>query len=302
MSKLHIVMPVINCLEMTKDAIDSIRSKVPYKILLIDQDSNDGTKEWAGNVKTPTLNVVGQSDIPWRHFEYICNSPRIPLAAAWNQGAIKAFEDPECEYVAIVNNDVIFHPKTFDHLMAFMDKTGYLMVTADNVKDRMSVDTMLRLELPEQYTDYDCQEITDWRAEGPDFSCFMISRKFLEVVGYFDENFIGAYCEDQDAHVRIRRAYQHVLQFNDQGVDANRVHAKRLTTAPYYHFASQTLVRNIPLRQEITNRHGQNKNYYLQKWGAEHPEAMDGKGNIQPFGDARRNWKFWEGSEKYETK
>ena len=289
MSKLYIVMPVINCLEMTKEAFNSIKSEVSWSFTLIDQESNDGTEQWA--------RTWSKDNSPF--FHYIKNSPRIPLAAAWNQGACKAFEDPECEYVAVVNNDVIFHPKTFDHLRKFMDKTGYLMVTGDNIKDRMSKDVMLQMELPEPYTDYDCQEITDWRAEGPDFSCFMINRKFFEVIGYFDENFQGAYCEDQDAHVRIRRAFTHIKQFNDQNIDANRVHAKRLSTAPYYHYASQTMAKNIPLRTEITTKHGKNQNYYLRKWGAEHPEAMDGKGNIQPFGDARWNWRNWEGSEKY---
>ncbi len=297
MSKLYIVMPVINCLEMTKEAFEAVYSEVPWSFILIDQESNDGTEQWAHGME---LALSPRANSHPSEFLYIKNSPRIPLAAAWNQGARKAFEDPECEYVAIVNNDVIFHPKTFDHLRKFMDKTGYLMVTGDNIKDRMSKEVMLQMELPEAFTDYDCQEITDWRAEGPDFSCFMVSRKFFEIIGYFDENFIGAYCEDQDAHVRIRRAFEHIKQFNDQGIDANRVHAKRLSTAPYYHYASQTMVRNIPLRTEISQRHGHNQNYYLKKWGAEHPEAMDGKGNIQPFGDARRNWKFWEGGEKYE--
>ena len=189
--KLYIVMPVINCLDFTQKAIESLKASIPFKVILIDQDSNDGTQAWAES----------NPDII-----YIRNSPKIALAAAWNQGTLRAFEDPECQYVAIVNNDVIFHQKTFDHLMAFMDKTGYLLVSADNVRDRMGVDVMKQMELPMPFTDYDCWPIEGWRAEGPDFSCYMISRDTVRVVGYFDENFHGAYCEDQDYHVRIDRA------------------------------------------------------------------------------------------------
>lgn len=287
--KLHLVCPVINCLDLTQQALDSVKSEKEWNFILIDQDSNDGTMEW------------GQTQMATRpNFKYVRNSPKIALAAAWNQGVQMALQDPECEYIAIVNNDVIFHPRTFDHLMAFMDKTGYLMVTADNVKDRMSAEVMKQMELPNQFTDYDCWPIEGWRAEGPDFSCFMISRQFIKTIGWFDENYAGAYCEDQDTHVRINRAYRHAKQHNDQGIEPERIHAKRLSTAPYYHFASQTIARNVTLRPEIVNMHMKNQSYYIKKWGGEHPFAMDGGGNTQPFGDARYNWKWWEGSEKYE--
>lgn len=292
--KLAIVMPVINCLELTKAAFESISLPVSWRFILIDQESNDGTERWGEICESLNDDAHKLSNtFTYKGFTYIRNSPRLPLAAAWNQGVRKAFENPECEYVAIVNNDVIFHPKTFDHLMAFMDKTGYLLVSADNIKDRMSSEVMLQMELPEKFTDYDCQPINDWRAEGPDFSCFMINRKTIEVVGWFDENFLGAYCEDQDYHARINRAYRHAKNHNDQGIDPERIHAKRLSTAPYYHYASQTLVRNTPLRHDISTMHGRNQSYYLQKWGGEHPAVMDGHGNIQPFGDASKDWRCW---------
>lgn len=286
--KLAVVCPVINCVELTSAAYDSIQSKDGFRFILIDQDSNDGTEQWA---------IQHASE----NFVYIKNSPKIALAAAWNQGALKAFEDPDCQYVAIVNNDVLFHPKTFDHLRAFMQKTGYLMVTADNIKDRMSAEVMKTMELPNEFTDYDCWPIEGWRAEGPDFSCFMVDRQFFKTVGMFDENYQGAYCEDQDTHVRINRAYRHAKEHNDQGIDPEMIHAKRLSTAPYYHYASQTTARNIAVRHDIAVQHGKNQAYYVSKWGAEHPEAMDGHGHMQPFGDARRNWKWWEGVEKYEN-
>lgn len=292
MSEVYFVIPVINCLDMTKDAIASIKCSKSYSIILIDQDSNDGTEEWGRSMDTFNGSKENQPE-NMKDFIYIKNSPKIALAAAWNQGVKRAFEDPECKYVALPNNDVIFHPKTWDHLIAFMDKTGYLMVTGDNIKDRMSNEIMQQMELPHPFTDYDCQEITDWRAEGPDFSCFLINRETIRVIGWFDENFQGAYCEDQDYHARFNRALRHAKIHNDQGLDPNRIHAKRLSTAPYFHYASQTMVRNIPLRHDITTMHGKNQNYYLTKWGGEHPAVMDGQGNIQPFGDATKNWRDW---------
>lgn len=282
-------MPVINCLDLTKAAFESIHADFEIDFILIDQASDDGTEDWG-------LSMEGQSNFGREHpvnFTYIRNNPRIPLAAAWNQGIDLALEDPECEHIAILNNDIVLHPKTLTNLMQFQDRTGYLLVTADNIKDRMSIDTLLRMELPLPYIDYDCQPINDWRAEGPDFSCFMISPDFVRVIGRIDENYLGAYCEDWDTHRRIRAAYMHAKEHNDQGIDPERIHAKRLSTAPYYHYASQTISRNLDLKGIVSAQHARNIAYYESKWGTTHNDAMDGLGNKQPFGDATKNWRDW---------
>lgn len=281
--KLHVVMPVINNIDLTKDAIQSIGS--PCIVHLIDNKSNDETQQW-GESQHRKFNGLYE-------INYIRNEQRKCVAASWNQGTTEALKDSECKYIAILNNDIVLHPKTLDHLMRFMDKTGYLMTTGDNIKDRMSIDVLKSMELPMAFTDFDCNPINDWRAEGPDFSCFMINPTTIEKIGWFDENFEQAYCEDQDYHVRANRAYRHAKQHNDQNIEPERIHFKRLTTAPYYHYASQTIVRNVALRHDISTAHGRNEAYYIRKWGASHGEAMDGHGNTQPFGDATKNWKDW---------
>jgi glycosyltransferase involved in cell wall biosynthesis len=289
--KLYVMMPVINCLELTQDAIKSIGSECT--VIVVDNKSDDGTQAWGETLLTEPSDKPFPLNNNVHGFHYIRNEERKSVSQSWNQGVKLALEDPECQYIAILNNDVVIHPKTLDHLMKFMDKTGYLMVTADNIKDRMSIQTMQQMELPMPFTDYDCWPINEWRAEGPDFSCFMISPDTIRVIGWFDEHFVGGYCEDQDYHARINRAYRHAKEHNDQGLDPERIHAKRLSTAPYFHYASQTMTRNIPLRKDIAVQHGKNQNYYLQKWGGEHPAVMDGAGNVQPFGDATKNWRDW---------
>lgn len=284
--KLHIVIPVINCLDLTKGAVESIRSGVSTNIILIDNASTDGTARWG--------EMMDKEQLPYGlHFQYVRNNEAKGVAASWNQGIKLAFEDPECEYVAVINNDVVLHPKTLDHLRVFMDRTGYLMVTGDNIKDRMSVDTLLQMELPHPFTDFDCWPIEGWRAEGPDFSCYMINRESIRVLGWFDENFVGAYCEDWDMHRRIQAARDHIKEHNDQNIPFDRVHAKRLTTAPYYHYASQTITRNPEYRRPISVNHGRNMSYYDSKWGVTHDQAMDGKGFKTPFGRADMNWRNW---------
>lgn len=282
-------MPVVNCWDMTSDALDSIVCSMPYTVILIDNGSEDQTKT-SGPDLAGAFHNDGKND---NELIYLRNDPRRGVAASWNQGIKLAFEDPSCQKVAVLNNDILLNIKTLDHLIAFIEKTGYLMVTGDNVQSRMGVETMQRMELPEPFTDYDCWPIEGWRAEGPDFSCFMISRDTIRVIGWFDENFRGAYCEDQDYHARCGMARKHIAQHNDQDIDVSRVHFKRLSTAPYFHFSSQTISRNPQLRAEISEMHSRNISYYLQKYGGEHPDVMDGKGYATPFGDATKNWRGW---------
>lgn len=286
---LYIVIPVINCLELTKAAIESIKS--PCNVILIDNKSDDGTREYGEKMEMLRPGGIDNPNI--KDFIYIRNEERKSVSQSWNQGVKRALEDEDCEYIAILNNDILLHPKTLDHLMAFMNKTGYVMVTADNIKDRMSAEVMMTLELPHKFTDFDCWPIGDWRAEGPDFSCFMITSETIKLVGWFDENFEAGYCEDQDYHARINRAYKHAKIHNDQGIEPERIHAKRLSTAPYFHYASQTVARNTVIRHDIATAHGRNQSYYIRKWGGEHPFVMDGNGNTTPFGEATKNWRDW---------
>lgn len=284
--KLYIVIPALNCLELTKQTIESIKANVPATILLIDNASTDGIPRYGEMMHNQE---IGYGNI----LKYIRNNDRKSVAQSWNQGIRMAFEDPQCEYVAVLNNDIVLHPKTLNHLMAFMDHTGYLMVTGDNVKDRMSVEVLQTLELPNPFTDFDTWKIEGWRAEGPDFSCYMINRETIRVMGWFDENFHNAYCEDWDMHKRFQVAREHIEKHNDQQIPSERVHAKRLSTAPYYHYASQTVARNPEVRQRVAIEHGRNQGYYISKWGAIHDQAMDGVGFKTPFGDATKNWRSW---------
>ncbi len=261
--KLHIVMVALNNAQMTSDAIKSIQSPIPFYIHLMDQES--------------TEQFTIQVD------DYKRFSPRVPLSKAWNEGIKRALEDEECEYILIPNNDVLFHADTIKNLIYGIDNLDYAMVTGENVAPRYSVDVFHMLEKPGDLK-FDCRPITNWREEGPDFSCFMIKRDFVSKFGFFDENFTPAYCEDQDMHVRIIKGGSH---------------AKRLTTAPYYHFGSQTLAHNHTIAPEVSNGHMRNQQYYRKKWGNEHGEVLDNNGYQTPFNEDKPIW-YWGGCEFYD--
>lgn len=267
--KLHIIIVALNNALLTTEAVRSIVSPIDYTLHLLDQESSETFE---------ACNAI-------HAVEYHRFSPRVPLAKAWNYGMQQALRDSECQYIVIANNDILFHPTTLTALMKGKDQLQYAMVTAENVAPRYSVEAFYQ-HTPSTDLTFDSRPITNWREEGPDFSLFMVGREFVSQAGWFDENYAPAYCEDLDTHVRIiKEGY----------------HAKRLTTAPYFHYGSRTLVSNAGLAPEIHQGHEKNKAYYRAKWGAEHPEVLDGRGFNTPFNDPTKNIRYWEGVEAYET-
>jgi GT2 family glycosyltransferase len=101
--------------------------------------------------------------------------------------------------------------------------------------------------------------------------------KTIEDIGYFDENFVPAFYEDNDYHNRIKLAGGF---------------ARRITRAPYYHFGSVT-ARSSGV---TSNRAG---NIFYFKWNATPEECMDGKGWKHPYNEGDKDWRYWYGCDKY---
>lgn len=260
--KTHLICPVINCLDLTRQMVASINYS-PIRVLILDNHSGDGTREWCEKNK----------------IDVITNLPRKSVAASWNQGIREAMNDPECENVIIVNNDIYFAPYTIKRMIELKAKSEFVMVTGNNISSLESFENFKNrtqdYPIEEQF---DLTVQNDWRGEGPDFSCFMIGRDFVEKVGWFDENYLGAYCEDWDAHARMF---------------LGGFHCKRLVSAPYYHFASQTLARNAGISGQIGADHSKNVGYFFRKWGGEHPSVLDKKCFLKPFNDNSKSIKDW---------
>jgi len=272
MSKLHIVMPVLNAIEYTKTAYESIKTKQNFQFHLVDQESSDGTQAW------------GEEMAKHKRFWYHRFDPRVSLSEAWNTGIIESFRDDRCKYVLVTNNDVLFHRLTIDAMIKAMERSNYAMVTGDNVAPTYQgrIDEFYKHKVDKSSEEFDHTPITDWRAEGPDFSCFLISRQTIRDVGFFDENFNPAYKEDWDYHIRMFLAGKN---------------SKRFTTAPYYHYGSMTVRVNPSLGLGSHRTTG----YFAKKWGVfEHSEIMDRKSGYRTqYGLGDKDIKYWDGCGKY---
>lgn len=257
MSKLHIVMVALNNAQMTKEAIDSIQTKEDWVLHFIDQESTE------------------LFDLP-QNTDYHRFSPRVSLSEAWNYGIRRSLEDKECEYIFVPNNDVVFHRSTLDNLIKGI-KNGFDFVTCDNVAPRMSLESMQSQQTHGDFKN-DCIVANNWRMQGPDFSGFMLTPNTIQQVGFFDENFIPAYYEDNDYHKRLVLA---------------GIKVKRFSSAPFYHYGSVTA-------KSVAVNSGKSHAYFGEKWGSMSTEnVMDGVGYAHPYNDSTKDHKYWRGVEKY---
>lgn len=253
--KVGIVMPVRNCLEYTREAIKSIKTVHEHTVYVIDDHSDQPTKDWLQSHP---------------HIVSFIDPVTKGLAGNWNLGIRAAFERG-ANYVLVVNNDILLNPHTIDNLVKRMEKGDLVMATGVNVAGQCpSPQDILTLTPGEES-----------ETEHPDFSCFMISPETIKKIGYFDENYIGAYVEDCDFHARITLAFEKAVTINQ---------------APYYHYASRTIIENPKIVEDVRRNHSLNEDYFRGKWGHVHVSDVPIMRDVYfktPFNDQSKTIKDW---------
>lgn len=191
------------------------------------------------------------------------------LAESWNLG-IETAIDLGCDYILIINDDVLFSPWTLTGLVqAYKAVPEVGMVTGMNVRGSMQPHDIFNIEIP------------SWAshnyAESPDFACFMLTPDTFSKVGKFDENFRPAYFEDNDYHYRMSLAGIKAIMTN---------------WAPYYHYGSQTQNKYIDIGQPVVNsiQFENNRAYYEYKWGGSPGQET----YINPYGDTTKSLSMWK--------
>ena len=262
--KIGVVIPCINLWQKyTQPALESIKSKHELYFVLVDNGSDDITKVEA------TKRI---SD----NFHYKRNDMNWGVAKSWNYGALDCFMNHGCDYVFIINNDVVFHPEALDRLVDDFNKQPpeIVMMTAINVKEDCGGNPTVLSQL-----DIKKYEVLE-RPESPDFSAFMINKRFWEEVGEFDEGFGQAYFEDNDAHRRIRLA---------------GLNALKCPSALYYHYGSRTRMEARASEMIVSHESFKHsREYFVAKWGG--PPEPDGRLGARlwehPFNDENNNWAY----------
>lgn len=171
-----------------------------------------------------------------------------PLSRAWNESAMQAFNDG-CDYALVCNDDILFSSETIDAMVKVhqeLNSEGVVMVTPNNIK--------LELSNPYDIAHYKLPEGTPpSHSDHPNFSCFLIARDYFEKVGFFDENFIPAWYEDNDSHRRAKLLGYREICTN---------------LAPMVHFGG------VATSMMENPNSANSQAYYVKKWGGiPYPES-----------------------------
>lgn len=227
------VMLCRHALPLAKECLKSLLLQTyPINILIVNNDGA-GVAQW-----TRSIDVGPQAtSIRVMHFPH----PR-SVSACWNQALNTAWRWG-CQEALVVNDDAEMLPETFKTLKSYMDSRrspdGIGMVTCVGRRNKEEVENSYG---PPPYSS----------RPHPDFSCYMIARWAYEKVGKFDESFEGAYCEDNDYHVRMHQA----------GVGAVCI------DLPFLHHACGALKFADPRERAIIESRAQkNRDRFRQKWG-----------------------------------
>ena len=211
-----------------------------------------------------------------RYPQMIIKNPKgNQVGASWNLGIKMALEEG-FDYVIVCNNDIIFHKNAIGNLVDFAEKhKEFILWTMAEWTDLRTIKTV------------DDNVFDDNFDEHPHFSCFMVNKKTMDTVGWFDENLHMAYMEDGEFHYRI------LLSGNK---------AVKVSKARFYHYGSRTISVDDDIFAINRRTYEENREYIKKKWNtdfhqkAHHPpeEILKEKDIYKfPFNDKLKGWKDW---------
>lgn len=110
--KLSCIVPLYNCLPLTQAMLASLRATLPadlpHEIILVDDGSTDGTREWLA-----TLPVAGPIRV-------VLNDKNLGYAASNNRAATGA----QGELLALLNNDLVLSRGWLEPMLAVWRRLG----------------------------------------------------------------------------------------------------------------------------------------------------------------------------------
>ncbi len=113
-------------------------------------------------------------------------------------------------------------------------------------------------------------------------ACFFVTAEFTRTLGWFDENFYPAYCEDQEMSLRSARLGVRRRNFTELGEGRVR------------HAGSETVKSAAtPVRRFIQEAHGRARCYLERRWGALPPRGESLPARRHPFDNPALHGADW---------
>jgi GT2 family glycosyltransferase len=200
--KLSFVIPLYNCLPLTQAMLASLRATLPsglaHEIILVDDGSTDGTREWLATLTDPPFRVV-------------LNEKNLGYAGANNRGAALA----RGEFIALLNNDLVLTPRWLEPMLKLHARLGARAGLISNVQLNASTGALDHTGVfidhkgkPQHDRTPPADFRKDWREiDLVTGACMLIRRELWQQLGGFDQRYHNG-CEDVDLCLRAKAAGQ----------------------------------------------------------------------------------------------
>ncbi len=204
--KAAIIILTYNNLEYNKTCLESIRKYTPEdsrEIIVVDNDSTDGTKEW----------LKEQPDIQLK-----LNDSNVGFPKGCNMGIALAAADSD---ILLLNNDTVVTPNWLENLQTCLyseEKIGAAGAVSNHNENLQGVDFSYdNLEEMQQFAEKN--NVSD-RAKWEEKIfligfCILIKREVLNKIGLLAEEYSPGYVEDNDLSLRILTAGYRLMLCHD---------------------------------------------------------------------------------------
>jgi GT2 family glycosyltransferase len=199
---LSVVTPLYNCLALTQAMVESLLATLPPRIgcevILVDDCSTDGTREWLSGLGEP--------------FRVVLNERNLGFGAATNRGAAQA----RGEVLALLNNDLVLRPGWLAPMLFALRSLGSRAGVVGNVQLNAATGEVDHAGIA---LDEKCKPAHERRIPGPlslalrpyrevfalTGACLLLRARTWRRLGGFDEGYFNG-CEDVDLCMRAREA------------------------------------------------------------------------------------------------
>ncbi|MCI8347620.1 MAG: glycosyltransferase [Bacilli bacterium] len=238
--KTSIIIVTYNNFDYTKDCIESIdkyTKKNTYEIIVVDNCSTDGTRDWLKDQKS---------------FKVILNEENLGFPKACNQGIDVADRDND---ILLLNNDTIVTTNWLKNLRICLESDsniGAVGSICNHNENEQGCDF--------SYDDFDSMQrlakinnVSDQsRWEEKVFLigfCLLIKREIIDKIKYLDEEYSPGYIEDNDLSLRIIKEGYKLVLCHDSFI---------------HHYLGTAFRKDLNKFYPILEK---NREYFLKKWG-----------------------------------
>ena len=238
--KTSIIILTYNNIIYNQICVDSIRKYTKentYEIVVVDNNSTDGTREWLKEQKDIML---------------ILNDENVGFPKGCNIGIVNSQKEND---ILLLNNDTVVTPRWLDNLKACVysdDKIGGVASITNNCSNYQSV-SVPYIDIQDMIPFADVNNVSNpekWEEKVRLVAfCMLIKRDVLNKIGFLDERFTPGNFEDDDLCMRIIETGYKMILCNDSFI---------------HHFGSSSFKKDYTKFSKIL---ATNRKKFEEKWG-----------------------------------